>query len=244
MSSPIGATQRVALNGYEWVRDRGELRGGWTLSERAQGAGGYRTYDPLESVGLFNRIRELDKSKAAILAFANQWGMLGGGDSLSDWRHEIKAHIQAWELSKLIEKRDSAGLAKSEVLQDRARFRWVWELPQASLDPIENARHHLAAIVSGAAYTTAMLRAEPAPSKKFSLTFKPLSLRGALWLQFALHLIGGTKWERCAREGCGEWFRIGAGTSTGARRADAKYHDEKCRHAAKYAARLAGKRPK
>jgi hypothetical protein len=49
-------------------------------------------------------------------------------------------------------------------------------------------------------------------------SFRTVSLRSALWLQFGQAMMRGVQLRTCLR--CGDWFEVGAGTG---RRADAKF---------------------
>lgn len=202
--------------------------------------------------GLFKTFADLEPTEAGILAFANQYGplllgspfaepitaespkvKLGGqeldylmaptvrvhGESLDLWRREIEAMRDA--LAKSVESEEEAfrfpslqelALRWSEAGNSQAARSGVAQLVQAVNERL--SRHVEAALAN-----------EERPPA-LSLKLCPVSLLGALWLQFAQALQGHRRFQACAD--CGQFFEMSRSPTTGKRR-DALYCRAACR---------------
>jgi hypothetical protein len=126
MKPTNGFRWTVRTDGYSWQRAAGTDAEDVYLAEPAGFRGkDQRTYEPMRSHGaLFRRFADLDHDQDAILAFANEYGRLGGdaarsipvgkatwiGESLETWARAIAGMHAAVELWAKLQAGDVEGL--------------------------------------------------------------------------------------------------------------------------------------
>ncbi len=210
----------------------------------------HRTYQPLkENTALFLEFAQTQPTKSRILAFANQYGLLGIAEigdypgpalvteRMDDWKWSIKLVRNAVNLWHALEAGPKSpitawnkywrGASAREVL--RAIYDDVPGDQALSPDEaVQYGRQKLLNVLNDS------LRKYPAQARlastrngDFQLTFVPTSLIGAMWLQFAQAVAHNYTIKIC--KGCGKPFQTGAGTN---RRADAKTCNDSCRQRA------------
>src|SRR5262249_10502563 len=81
-----GFTWPVAVKGYEWLEFPDYSRTVWLLQPIQKWP--VRHYEPLkEYTGLFRTFAKVEPTKEGILAFANQFGVLGAGPTVEGFKN-------------------------------------------------------------------------------------------------------------------------------------------------------------
>ena len=221
----------------------------------ARGVGDVAQYNPLrQHKCLFRTFAETDSQGEGILAFVNDYGLLGldrekadpegpplpsSVESLSAWQHEIKAMRKALALWDMVQDEDSRGLsacfspliswvnadingASERDLPDPATafpdfepddLRWFRTHPEViewyrAGDMSVPALMRVQAIINRHLEKRISPRIlwEDARRRRWSLYFTPVSLIGAIWLQFAQSVTQEKDYRRCRQ--CETWFEI------------------------------------
>ena len=182
----------VALSGHRW----GE--GGKLEPVRAWPV---RQYAPLEDTGLFRAFADTEPTEEGILAFANQYGMLGASlgarfskepeqmgppnyDQLHDWQLQIQTMqqaIAAWQRVR----EGTADKEEVQELQDTINHQLEWG---ASIRIVDDPR-----------------------KGGMALEMRPFRLHGALWLQLAQAVAADREYRTCGT--CGRWFALDPATA-------------------------------
>jgi hypothetical protein len=250
-SDLVGFWWDVLPRGYRWVRGSLKVRPnvwqpGWMLVEDSEPDEPPRLYDPFTpdepprlydpfttDPGLFRNFAEVSSDRDSILAFANQYGMLGigtwlgrftpekrtagtRGETPQDWGEAIAAMRRAVELWRMVENRDVDRLS---TLIRPSKTAWVYtgagsvarmepviDLPQAD-DVVAPARFFVARWINDRLQGSAMpqLRYEP-ETGKWVIQLIPGNLLSAMWLQFAQSIARNKRYRTC--KGCSRWFEI------------------------------------
>jgi hypothetical protein len=191
-----GFTWPVAVKGYEWLGFPGAGPMDWHL--RAIQKWPLRHYEPLkEYTGLFWTFAKVEPTKEGVLAFANQFGVLGAGpfvgmaknigwiergesdDVLEDWEKEIplmRKAIALWERTQRGEVTDQEVQGLQHTINQEL-------LNTVSVRLVPDVRHG-----------------------GLTLRMRPFTLLGALWLQLAEAVSGNKEFRSCPT--CGKWFEL------------------------------------
>ena len=240
---------KVAKSGYRW-RDTAEQgrflcavdasQSDWNnLFDRYQ-----RSYWPFEEVtGLFLEFADLGPTETAIVEFANQYGVLGcddnsfgtgavplPGESLESWRREIEALRGAVDLWRaMLKGREELLSALKNQLGDPDKL----PLKVTRLLHLDDQDPAMAALSAIQRRASNVLRNQvgvdfllDGNEPLVQLSLNPLSLLGAIWLQFAAAVEGRRNFEKC--KNCGRPFEISRAAATG-KRSDAKFCSTRCR---------------
>lgn len=239
-SAPIYSTWRVPEAGYRWVSRQGERR----LVEEPVTTP-VRLYDPIQDrPALFRRFAELDPEESPILAFANEYGLLGiPRESLQAWTRHIARMRDVVALLYAADRGDAEAVARWITLQQTAMgisatLRRGETGSRETLRPedddlaryLEPTNRVLAArffadkIINGEleAHSSARMLYDPRDGSH-ELHVAPSSLLGALWIQAGDLAAGRRDYQKC--EQCGTWFALSPDTS----RADRRFCSDRCR---------------
>ena len=208
-----GFTWPVAVKGYEWREYPDGVGTFWGLYPIQKWP--VRHYEPLkEYTGLFWTFAKVEPTKEGVLAFANQFGVLGAGpmvemlkdtrrieaglsgDRLEDWEREIphvRKAIALWERTQRGEVTDQ----EVQVLQHGLNQKL---LHTVSVHLVPDVRHG-----------------------GLTLRMRPFTLRGALWLQLAEAVSGNKEFRSCPT--CGKWFELNPDTA----RTNRQFCSDACR---------------
>jgi hypothetical protein len=194
-----------------------------------------RKYRPLEESGLFLHFVEIDATPEGILAFANDYGLLGGsvtkkvrsalgsdrrtasGERLKDWTAEIdnmRQLIGLWRaaavgdvelIKQYLPKTIGTGCLDPQTFEDLMLRQSMRAFTPGSLNQLKEA-----------ADLTLKTALERKMRGRLSLVFssatrdglipQPDSLLGALWLQFGAAVAQAKQFRQC--ETCGKWFEV------------------------------------
>jgi hypothetical protein len=191
-----------------------------------------RKYYPLEESGLFLQFAGVSSDPNELLAFANQFGLLGGPlsttvercdqngkkqialrESVEDWTTEIQHMRSLVELWKAIR--------ASEVALIRKHLPVAWMLWQSEPTTAESLILRLDAIERAGTISELRDAADVSLKKaierklegRLSFVFslgglvpQPDSLLGAIWIQFAQAVAKAKQYRQC--EDCRKWFEL------------------------------------
>jgi hypothetical protein len=175
----------------------------------------FQEYRPLDTPALFAKFADTQHSAEGMCAFANQYGLLGGGRP---------------DINRTGGKSKDKSVVMDVLLAHHASIRRAVDLFES------NASEQLIKRWNEAEQGPTLLRAElrASPDGGMRMVLVPADLIRAMWLQFAGHVCSGTQLFRCVR--CNEPFTVGTGTG---RRRTALYCSNACKVAA-YQARQRG----
>lgn len=248
----VAFTWKVANSGYHWreIPEQGRFlcavdafRSDWNnMFDRYQ-----RSYRPIEEVtGLFLEFADLEPTEGAVVEFSSKYGMLGSGDnissaadfgvaslhgeSLESWSREIETLRKAVDLWRAMQRgREELLSTLKKLVGDPDQLPMKVSHLQ-HLDDQDPAIAALSVIQRSASY---VLRKELGVDFLFigneprlQLSLRPVSLLGAIWLQFAAAVEERRNFEKC--KNCGRPFEISRAASIG-KRADAKFCSTRCR---------------
>jgi hypothetical protein len=263
---------RISENGYRWKKS-GSLSSAdeqWHLTDGVPIGSQYRyrVYRPLqEETGLFISFAELKPTRTAILNFSNSHGLLRGGDwmpvadnlggfgePLDEWKSEIRAFSESFELWQMLIKRDNSGLARRITWSgtDGVRYnqrthlaglglkhgagatgRWI---AQRHINPDLLESFRQGDVVQPAWYQLQHSINErmkdsvrprllwDARRTQLSLYHVPKDLISAIWLQLARAVEGNKAYNQCQQ--CRNWFEV---NSPDGSRSDKKFCTTACR---------------
>ncbi len=167
----------------------------------------FERYRPLETPDLFAKFADSAHSAEGMLAFANQFGLVGGGRPDIPRTPNRPPKVEGIIVGELL--RHHAQVSGARTLFERGKY--------AQLTNWWNAR--------GAGLVRAELRT--ASDGRLSRVLVPPDLISAIWLQLAEYACSGARLFRCQH--CNEPFTVGTGTG---RRKTAMYCSNACKVAA------------
>jgi Helix-turn-helix domain len=229
---------RVATHGHVWRASAPLARP--TTIERFLGPyheWDVREYEPLrEHTGLFQTFAYTEPTEEAILAFADEYGPLGGDMRVSGpsadmyrdhgYRVEYPATPEEWEAfedaEEVVYPVDPFKRWREQI-ERMKRCVEIWKKSQGG----EASAREMAALERR---VNREMEGRVTPrlgldrrGGGLTLQFTPVSLLGALWFQLAQAIGGNKQYRACAS--CGRWFEVSPDTA----RADAVYCKEACR---------------
>jgi hypothetical protein len=197
-------------------------------------------YAPLEDhTGLFLTFAGTEGTESGILAFANQYGLLGIGawrdwdvepdERFSNWADQIQAmreSVARWQnLQDQPGRGDEKRALYDAVNKQLGASAWSGmgglSLPDRGHQGV--IRRSVEALLARFPPPPAMQLIDLSREGKVTLETRPANLLNALWLQLASGIAGDTRFRQCPS--CGSWFAV----SPERRRADAQYCKELCR---------------
>ena len=197
--------------------------GGPVLGEVVKG-GPARSYSPMSksTPSLFLTFAEIDhKNLSSISDFATKFGLLGVGTVFQDMAglRRLGEHHYAWGETyldwarEICLMREAVELTRSDRGAGEGRARMEWN--DARLDPPYGDRYERCAWLLNSHLQDVKPRMLFAQDVEARLSFAPTSLLSALWLQFALSLVGDKEFRSC--KFCQRLFEIST-DQTGFRR--------------------------
>jgi hypothetical protein len=212
----------------------------WSHRVKAR-KGGVQTYRPLDDAGLYKRFAKLEFEPAAYRDFADKFGLLIAGDSMTLWtfvsfhaclRRALGEKIPKWVLEQVTHcHRDLPAQVRARSAQD-VNIDRILHRP-GNLPPGIGG---LSRLVEGGCTPGVVPNAKHGHT---TLVIRPRDLMVAIALQAIKHLSGedermGVKLLDCKR--CGAPFEVGPGTG---RRSRAMFCSRACQNESHYAMRKA-----
>ena len=239
-SAPIYSTWGVPEAGYRWVSDQGKR---WLGEE--PGATQIRLYDPIrECPALFQRFAELHPKESAILAFANEYGLLGiPRESLQEWARHTARMRDVVALLDAADREDSKALARWITLQEtamgtsatlRRRETGSRETLRPGDDDLARYLEPKNRVLAARFFADKIINSELEANSSARMLYDPRdgshelhvvpsSLLGALWIQAGDLAAGRRDYHKC--EQCRTWIALSPDTS----RADRRFCSDRCR---------------
>ncbi|MEX2628657.1 MAG: hypothetical protein WD341_01875 [Tistlia sp.] len=190
---------QVDSKGYRFERShkpKGSLLGRREHDAIVRRGGGLQTRHPLEHFDtLYKQFSELDDSVEAYIDFASKFGPLTENGHAPEGDPVEDWRFWVSYMKHLI------------VVREVDPQKLIYDAPS----PTEFGRMRARLVAQG-------------PGGRPALRLIPVSLRDALWLQFAQSTVSGADLRTC--DWCGTWFESGGGAG---RRAGARFCSEKCR---------------
>lgn len=193
---------------FAWQASEGKGRKTGPVIQPGFRSGNPPTYHPMdrEHAALFRIFAGLDYTdRQAIGAFATKYGLLGaspeshGPESHLTWAREICLMREALKLSKAPTPTSEAREREIWASYD-AETRARWNTQGLDQDPAE-FRHREDRQKLAWLFNLHLQRVQPRiafdQNSSPGLTFAPLTLLAAMWLQFALALVGDKKFPEC-----------------------------------------------
>jgi hypothetical protein len=207
-----------------------------------QRANQFEFYNPLEEeTGLFITFFSTERTPDGVLGFARKYGRLGRDvettfrpqklsttqriregevcESVARWLGNMQELAKLFKIWEMVRREDGKALAEW-------RRGLSWLAPHLKDDPVEFANFYVAHQFSAIARQLWEPRIVlDSPSARPGPKIVPVSLLGALYLQFAFAVGGSKDYQQCAR--CGKWFEL----TPGVNRADRLFCSDACRMA-------------
>lgn len=182
---------RVATNGYRWNSETAQdddpklaVNSEWS----------YREYQPLEEFsGLFRTFADTPLTRAGVLSFAQQYGLLG-------WWQRIDG-------ADAIDCLDMESFAFwCEQVQRMQRCVSTWDAAQKDMGTEQATEEMRATVTNNLIGRVRVAFTRNRSVGGFVLEILPINLIGGLWLQLAETIAGRKKHRAC--KACGRWFEI------------------------------------
>jgi hypothetical protein len=230
MEFTMAFTWRVCRDGYSWV---GPSRSPY-LTER-EGNRGCREYAPLDDhTGLFLNFASTEPTETGILAFANEYGLMGISSRDGTQFHPNERRT-TW-VQQIGDMRGIVGIWQQlrhrpgESIRTDRFYDMVNDHLQQSLwstvlgrPKLEQGSRHIFDLQGSVPEAPVMRIIRASRDGKLVLEVTPTNLLGALWLQFAYAIVNDIGFRQCLS--CRSWFAVSPET----RRADSLYCKEACR---------------
>jgi hypothetical protein len=218
----------VAVEGYAWSA-------GKDPALRAAAQWPVRQYEPLEEYpGLFLTFAGTQPTREAVQAFANQFGLLGsadlgeyfratppppqggespGAEDQGAFHGGLPGHLSLWSEMRLSTP-DPSGEPLSfwaGQIERMHRAVGLWKELQEGRATHEQVEKLRAAVNEQLLHTAVHLLARDPQWVGLHLDLRPLTLRGALWLQLARAVANDKKFRAC--QVCGKWLELSPETA-------------------------------
>lgn len=211
VTEPFTFDWPVDQSGYDLVEEPDTGADGATILSGAVGpelrrkGGPLRYYRPFDDApGLFLQLAHTEPAPGAILAFINHFGFLGFA-FLGDPGTQEKEPLSDW--MRMIQQLRSL---ENQLVAYRT----------GTIEDPDMWLQNIGAIVQPRLVAHLSL----SEKRKPTITASPLTLRGALWLQFLSQITEGRNFKQC--EQCETWFPYGAGTGNRSRK---RFCTDRCR---------------